>query len=183
MILLREAFLFRLETVPPAYLWSGVGDLVVPADAQFPQTTYKGAGQLLNVPELQEAINGVAARIDFSVSGVNAEMQALAVSEEVKGSKVVVGTIPLDDRNQIAGDVFYEMEGTADVVSTDRSGDAQGGVTRSITLSVLVGDGGRSRPDLTFFTDADQRKRSPTDAFFSHIASINAGVTRPFGPK
>jgi len=181
---MNEVFLFRLEIDgDPVYIWSGFGDLDVPADALSPATRYSGAGELLDLPSVQDAINGIAVKIDFTLSGVDAEIQSLAMSEDVKGAKVLIGTLPLDDQYQIAGDVFYEMEGVADIVSTSRSNNADYTSVRTITLSVLVGDGGRSRADLSFFTDADQRRRSPTDAFFSHVAQISAGVTRPFGPK
>jgi hypothetical protein len=36
---------------------------------------------------------------------------------------------------------------------------------------------------MAFFTDADQKKRSSTDTIFDHVAAINAGTSRRFGPK
>jgi hypothetical protein len=180
----HEVILFRLEANPPAYLWSGTGDLPVPADALAGATTYRGAGALLDVPEVKQLINGVADRIEVSVSGVDMQTQRYAAedADSVPGSTVRFGTLVMDEFNQIAGMVDWEWEGVADVVGVDRTADENGGVVRSVSLSIGAGDTGRSKSDLTFFTDADQRRRSPDDAFFSHIGQISATVTRPFGP-
>jgi hypothetical protein len=185
MILAREAFLFRLECDPPAYLWSGVGDLVVPADNLVPTTdTYLGGGELLaGLPEIQQLINGTASRVEFTASGVDQETIRLALEDRasVDGATVRIGTVPMDENWAISGSVDWEWEGIADVVTIDRSGDENGAVTRSVTLSVGSADTTRSRYQLTFFTDADQRRRSPTDAFFSHVGGITQGSSRRFG--
>jgi len=182
---LREVILFRLESPTPAYLWSGVGPLPVAGDALAGATTYKGAGQLLDVPELKQLINGVADRIEVAVSGVDTGIQALASDEApgVQGSLVRIGTLALDSMNQPVGAVDWEWEGRADVVGVDRQASEDGSVVRSVSLSIGAGDTGRSKADLRFFTDADQRRRSPDDAFFSNIGKISAQVTRPFGPR
>lgn len=174
----REAFLFRLECDPPAYLWSGQGPLVVDGD------TYLGGGELLEgLPEIQQLINGVAGRVDFTASGVDQETIRLALEDRasVQGSVVRIGTVPMNPAWQVSGPVSWEWEGVADVVTVDRAADESGNVTRAVTLSVGSEDTARSRLQITFFTDADQRKRSPTDAFFSHVGKITSGDTRRFG--
>jgi hypothetical protein len=57
------------------------------------------------------------------------------------------------------------------------------GRTRTVSLSVGTDETGRSRAPIALFTDADQRRRSPTDAFFDHVAGITAGTSRRFGPS
>ena len=182
---LREAFLFRLECDPPAYLWSGVGDLFVPADALVGDTTYLGGGEWVDLPEIQQLINGTADRVEFTVSGVDEETLRLALDDRatVSGSIVRIGTIPMDENWQVAGAPDWEWEGVADIVTVESSTGEGGDRTRSITLSVGSSDTARSRAQLTFFTDADQRRRFPTDAFFSHVARITSGSTRRFGAK
>jgi len=174
-----ETYLFRLEANPPAYVWSGVGPIVIGGD------TYQGMGEMLNLPDVEQLINGTADRVDFSVSGVDAGTLRLALDDRdtVDGAAVYILSQQLDEFNQLIGSPEYEWEGIADVVSVDSQSDESGNRTRTITLSVGAGDTGRSRSDLTFFTDADQRKRSLTDAFFSHIGGISAGTTRRFGVR
>lgn len=184
---IREAYLFRLECDPPAYMWSGVGDLVVPADAIVPTTTtYLGGGQWIDLPEIQQLINGTADRVEFTASGVDQETIRLALEDRasVGGALVRIGAVPMDANWQVAGPVDWEWEGVADVVTVDSAANGvEGGRIRSVTLSVGSSDTARSRSQLTFFTDADQRRRSPTDAIFSHVARISAGNTRRFGAR
>lgn len=182
---LREAFLFRLESDPPAYLWSGVGSLDVPADAIVPATTYLGGGEWVDLPEIQQLINGTADRVEFTASGVDEETLRLAMEDRasVDGAQVRIGTIPLDANWQIAGTVDWEWEGIADVVTIDQATGENGERTRSVSLSVGSADTARSRAQLSFFTDAEQRRRSPTDAIFSHVSRIAAGSTRRFGAR
>lgn len=54
---------------------------------------------------------------------------------------------------------------------------------RTLTLKLASGDTTRSRAPLAFFTDADQRRDFPDDAVFSHVAGINAGTSRRWGPS
>ena len=71
---MNESFGIRIDAVPAARLWSGVGDLTVPADiVESEPATYLGAGALLNAPDFQQLINGTAERLEVQVSGVTAE--------------------------------------------------------------------------------------------------------------
>lgn len=178
---IRESYLFRIECDPPAYMWSGQGNLVVPADAIVPtETTYLGGGEWVDLPEIQQLINGTADRVDFTASGVDDETIRLALEDRasVDGAVVRIGSIPMDANYQISGPVDWEWEGLADIVTVDSTSDEAGNRTRSVTLSVGTSDTARSRMNLSLFTDSDQRKRSPTDAFFSYVGGITGGTTR-----
>lgn len=182
---MRESFLLRIAADPPARVWSGVGDLVIPADAvESGSATYHGAGELLNAPDFQQLINGTAERIEFQVSGVSGETLRLALQDSVsvKGAAVHLGRIEFGDNWAPVGVVEWEAVFRADSLSVSSQGDGESR-TRTITLSVGSGETARSRAPLAFFTDADQRQRSPTDAIFSHVAAINSGTSRRFGPK
>lgn len=175
----RECFLFEMMCDPPARLWSGAG-----SSPPIEGDTYLGGGELLEgLPEIQQLINGTAQRVEFTASGVDQETIRLALEDRasVNGALVKIGTIGLDDHNQIFGSPDWEWEGEADIVTVDRAGTDSGDVTRSVTLSVSSNDSSRSKLQLTFFTDADQRKRSATDSFFSHVGGITQGATRRFG--
>lgn len=181
---MRESFLFRIASDPIARVWSGVGDLVIPADiVEDEPALYLGGGELVNAPDFQQLINGVAERLEFTVSGVSADMLRLALEDapSVENAKVHLGRVDFDDDWQIIG-VEWEAVFRADKLSVS-SQPSQAGRERSITLSVGSADTDRSRSPQAFFTDADQRKRSPTDSFFSHVAGISGGTSRRFGPK
>lgn len=178
-----EAYLFRMEPIDgtPAYLWSGVGDLDVPGDALvgFGVTRYKGIGTLSGIPVLQNLINGTADRAEFTLSGVDliALKYASDDKNEVRGALVRIGSWDYENP------VDWEWEGRADTVNVDTQGQPNGGRVRSITISVGTATVARSTVGLTTFTDADQRKRSPDDAYFTYVASLSSEVSRPFGPK
>lgn len=182
---LNEVYLFRLEAAPPAYLWSGQGDLPVAADALVGATTYTGAGDLIDLPSVSQLINGTADRVDFVLSGATAEAVRLAHEDRdtVKGAMVRIGSLVLDENLQPVGAVDWEWQGTADVISITRDPDKDGKPKRSIGLSVGSADTARSRPEFDFWTDASQHERYPTDAFFSHVGGISQGTTRTFGAK
>lgn len=184
-MIVRESYLLRIASDPPARLWSGYGDLEVQADIVEPEPAiYLGAGELLNVPDFQQLINGTAERIEITVSGVSDETLRLALedAESTKGAAVHLGRIDFDKDWQQIGVVEWEGLFRADFLTVDSRSSPEGR-TRSITLSIGSGDTGRSYAPQAFFTDADQRRRSPTDAIFSHVAGIAAGTSRRFGPK
>lgn len=179
----RESYLLRIASDPPARVWSGVGNLEIPADIVEPAPAiYLGAGELLSAPDFQALINGVAERLEFTVSGVSAETVRLALEDapSTKGAAVHLGRVDFDEDWQIIG-VEWEAVFRADTLTVDSQG-GNGSRTRTITLSVGSGDTGRSYAPTAFFTDADQRRRSPTDAIFSHVGGISQGTSRRFGP-
>jgi len=180
----RESFGIRIEADPVARLWSGHVNLVIPADIiESVPATYLGAGDLINAPDFEQLINGAAERIEVQLSGVSAEAMRLALEEaaSVRGARVHFVRFDFDADWQLDG-VEYEAVFRADKLSVGSSPDDKGRA-RTITLSIGTEDTNRSRSPQAYFTDQDQRRRSPTDAFFSHIAGIAQGTSRRFGPK
>lgn len=183
----RESFVARVDCDPPALLWSGLGPLAVPADAVIPAPgeTALGAGQLIDVPDFQQLIGGTAERIDITFSGVDEETIRLALEDapSVRGARVDVGTVQFDSDWQILS-VEWENTFEARSLTVSRPQASEGSaIVRSISLTIVQGSTTRSRAKLAFFTDADQRRRSSDDAIFSHVAGINAGTSRRFGPS
>lgn len=181
----REAYLFRIATPDPVLLWSGHGPLPVPADAVLPAPALAlGAGELVSIPDLDQLINGIAQRVDFVLSGVSQRTLAFALEEapDVAGARVDIGRMDLDPDWQQIAPVEWEWTGEARSLSVGSQANDLGR-QRSITLTVAAGDTTRSRAPLAFFTDADQRRRSPTDAILSHVAGIAGGTSRRWGPS
>lgn len=183
-MLLRESFAIRIETDPVARVWSGHGDLVIPADiVESEPATYLGAGDLLNAPDFDQGINYTAERIDIQLSGVSSNMVRLALEDAatVRNARVHFMTIRFDEDWQIV-EVEYEAVFRADKITVS-SQDNDGERNRTITLSIGTEDTNRSRAPMSYFTDQDQRRRSPTDSIFTNVSGINQGTTRSFGPR
>lgn len=185
MALNRVSWLLRIDSDPVCYLWTGFGPLETPADDIDPDgASWLGAAHLITIPALQALINGVAQRVNFTLSGVSAESLRLAREdkETVKGADVRLGHVTFDSDWQLDGGIVWEWRGVADALRVEsRYGEEKR--LRSVVLMVGSADTMRSNPRFTFWTDASQRLRSPDDAFCDHVAMISAGVTRRFGPR
>lgn len=182
----RQSTIVRIDCDPPALLWSGIGLLPIPADQVIPAPAIAlGGGELVSVPDFQQLVGGTAERLDFVVSGVDQETVRLALDDapSVRGARVDVGTVHFNEDWQIE---LIEWENVFEARSLSVSrpqSDGSGQVVRSITLTIVHGSTLRSRARIAFFTDADQKRRSPTDGIFSHVAGINAGTARRWGPS
>lgn len=185
MAFYRESIVVRIDCDPPALLWSGLGPLALPADIVIPAPAIAlGGGELVSVPDFDQLMNGTAQRLDFTVSGVDQETVRLALEDapSVKGARVDIGRADFDDAWQLIA-VEWEAVFEARSLSVSRPVSQGGQITRSITLTIVAGDTTRARAPLAFFTDADQRRRSADDTIFSHVAGINGGTSRRFGPS
>lgn len=185
MALYRESFLFFVDTPEPALFWTGHSDLLVPADDVLPEPALvPGGGDLLSLPDLEGLINGTAQRVEVTFSGVSARTVALATTEapDVAGALCHIGRLEFDAEWQLAGPVAWEWQGEAQRLTISSEGGSESR-QRTITLAVAAGDTTRARSPFAFFTDADQRRDFPDDEFFSHVAGINAGTSRRWGPK
>ena len=177
---MRESFGIRIASDPPARLWGGFGELLVPADiVEDAPAIYLGGGELLNAPDFEIPINVTAERLDIRISGVSSSILPIFLAEaaSVKGAKVHFVRFYFDEHWQLE-DVEYDTVWRADkisIVSEDNDGR-----TRTIILSIATEDTNRNRSPQAFFTDQDQRRRSPTDAIFSHVSQITQGLRRRF---
>lgn len=176
---MNTSLLFRIACDPPARVWSGHGNLTIPADiVESVPAIYFGGGELLNLPDIDQIINGTASRYDIVLSGIAPDTQALATTEaaSVKGAKCHVGTAYFDDDLQLIAVEWIS------VLRADYLATARQGTTRTITLSLGTDNTDRSRAPISFWTDADQRRRAADDQFCDHVAGITTGTSRRFGP-
>lgn len=181
----RASILFRLASYPPVFLWSGFGPLDTAPDQIDPEgASWRGAAELVSVPALKQLINGEADRIEVTVSGVSPQMLSLAHEDRasVKGAPAHIGIVEFDDAWQQDGPIKWHWSGRGGVIITE-SVQGDNGRQWSVSLSMASADTFLANPRLSFFTAADQAKRSPTDRFCSHVASISLGTTRRFGPQ
>lgn len=180
----RYSIFFLLEAASgPVRAWLGVGDYPLPADdVDTTGGTYLGIGLVGEVPALRQLVGGLAERVEFTLNGADPITFALADDQvdEVRSAPVHVGVIFFDQDWQAADDIAWLWEGTADVPSVDRDGSSEQ-VVRRVSLSVGSAFTDRTRPQLAFYTDADQRRRSPTDSFCARVArySVESTITWP----
>lgn len=181
----RESVLFRIDCDPPAFLWSGQGNLYIPADDVLPVGSIAlGGGELITVPDFQQLIGGTVQRLDFTVSGVDEECARLALEDapSVRGARVDVATVEFDTDWQLATVSWEQVFEARSLTISRPQVDGNGSATRSVTLTIVQGPSTRGRANIAFFTDADQRRRSSDDAIFSNVAGINTGTSRRWGP-
>ena len=171
----RLGIFFRLGITPVQRLWAGVG-LVAISDADDGEVTYRGFGELMNVPAVTQLVNGVADRVDFIISGVSrVALETAAIeSDLVKGAAVDVGLGFFDERLAFVG-LIWMYHGEADVLTTTL--DATSGTTaRSIKLSVGSAMTGRRRSRQSVFSDFDQQTASPGDRICERIRRYAQGI-------
>lgn len=181
----RESYIAFIDCDDPALIHGGYGPLLIPADTVIPSPMFAlGGGELVSVPDWQTLINGTTERLDLVVSGVSDEIVRLAVAdaESVRYAPVYVGTISYNDDWSLAS-IVWEVTFEARSLSVSRPQESNGQCTRSITLTIVQGDSTRARSSNAYFTDADQRRKYPTDAIFSNVGGITAGTSRRFGPR
>lgn len=160
----------------PVRAWLGVGDYTVAADDVDEEGgTYQGVGLVGDVPALRQLVGGLAERVEFTLNGADEETFRLADEDvaEVRDAPVHVGIVFFDEDWQAVAPVAWLWEGTADQPGVDRDGN----LTRRVTLSVGSAFTDRTRPQLSFYTDKDQRRRSPTDSFCARVAAYGVDST------
>lgn len=170
--LIRRSVLLYVATDTPIRAWTGVGDFDKAIDGV--DTTggiYKGLGEVQDIPALQQLVNGVAQRIELSLSGVDDRIAALADAEaaDVRSKAVSIGLQFFGEDWAPLGDSLWIWDGEADVVKSDSVSTPDFGRVRTVTLSVGSLTTGRRRPRLAFFTRAQQRRRSADDAFCDRV--------------
>lgn len=180
----RESFIFRIETDEPAMFWTGHGALLLPADAVLPEPALAlGAGNLINLFDLEQLMGGTAQRSEIILSGVSEETVSLATEEaaQVPGARVFIGRVQFDPEwQQEVVEWEWEGEGVNLAISTESTGT---GRVRTLALRIRAGETTRSRRALAFFTAADQQYDFPDDTAFSHVAGLNGGTSRRWGPQ
>lgn len=192
-------FHVNLPTLPNIRLWLGVGDIQPGINVLDPNpgTTYRGLGELLDVPAFSHLFDGTADRVDFGIAGmpqsVLSEIAAnlMAAQLEIQGQAVYVGWAPMDYQWQLAEAIHWEWSGFADLIHVRHVGAADAFAPVGVTLSLSCGDWmtGRRRAGLSYYTDTDQKRRAAIlnpaavpDQFCSRAGNYNHGVEKNWPP-
>lgn len=171
--LINVSWLLYIDSDEPVRAWNGVGRLAVgPWGADTTGGDYLGIGALIEVPALQQLVNGVAQRIEISLSGVDAQIVSLADegASEIRAKDTNVGMLFMDGDWQPLATPLAVWTGESDSIRCDSAPDSDGNKKRTISLSVGSTTTGRRRPRYNLYTRAQQRQKSPTDAGCDRVA-------------
>jgi len=181
----RLSVFFRLDTDPVVRLWLGFGD-IQPGANVFDEDgeTYRGLGELRALPAFNQLLNGVAERVDFTVSGVSGEILEIAQgddAEQIQRKRVDVGYGFMDQRWAMLGGVHWAARYIADilVIEQNPAGPSEP-IVRTVALSCGTRFTGRRRPSFAYFSDQDQQARFPGDRFCEYTPRYAHGYSKPW---
>lgn len=173
--------LFDFVTQPVRVWIGGEGKLVTNDGA-----VWDGLGRIGALSGVEQAVNGEAPEMTFTLSGVDPQMISLARDEfdtECRGRliSVLVQFFGVDDPddpdNQRPLDLPYPIASARALTPEFTFGEND---ARSITIRCESLFSLRSRPRFAMYTDADQQQRFAGDLGFAFVSSLmNKVVTWP----
>lgn len=154
-------------------LWDGAGKKTVAG------VEWQGVGGFGSVEGLQQLRTTESQKITLKLSGVTADMIALAKASraDVEGRPCYIWTQLFDADWQPVGPRIATYRGLMQRIKLERQGarDLDGGM-RACALEVENPFAARARPPNGRYTDADQQSRYPGDTFCSYVP-LQQGMT------
>ena len=155
---LRVLVKFDWATSTTTRLWDGSGPWVDGGG-----NVWLGAGALGNLDEVEQAINGEAASIDLTLSGVGKDESDLVwlsyTNDQIIGSTVTILIQECDETDQPVGDPETRFSGTIDDIAF-KDGVMDERMVSTITVSVVNKFTVRRLKSGAVLSDADQKARS-----------------------
>lgn len=175
---------FRLDTATIVRIWLGFGSIqpgVNVLDAVGAE--YIGFGELREIPNLKQLLNGAAERIEITLSGVSGAVLQIAAQNDaaaVKGKAVHVGFAVMGSDWSLIGPIRWCGNYIADYLSIkqDLVGSSKDQIVRTISLSCGSTFTARRRPNYSFFSNRDQQARSSGDRFCERTAVYANGFNK-----
>lgn len=177
---------FRLDTDPAVRLWGGAFN-IEPGVSVLDEAgaVYLGFGELRDIPRVKQLLNGAAERVEFTMSGVDGAVLAMAASDAgvVKGKRVSLGVMWFSESFAPLGPIHWVADYVADFLAIEQQqASALAPVTRLVKLSCGSRFTGRRRPALSYFSDQDQEARHPGDRIFALVGNYAHGFSKQW-PK
>lgn len=141
-------------------VWSGYGDLT------WDGITFTGAGALLGLAGVQETAADRANAVQLALTGIDAALISLALTEEYQGRSCTVWLGALSGRDLIADPVKL-FAGFMDVLEHSDSGE-----TADFVMTVETKYAPLQRANPRRWTPEDQRIVSATDTGFDQVPSL-----------
>lgn len=155
------AVLIELDLTAPIY-WATCRD-----DIDWNGNRYLG-GRQGGVAEIKDQ-GGEVLGLSFSISGVPADMIALALAEPIQGHRAVITLALMEPVRQQIVDTIQLWTGDLDQMPIQESGG-------TATISVTAEHRGIvfARPKGTMYTDADQQRLHPGDKCLEFLTAQSA---------
>ncbi len=172
----RPCIFLYIESTPEVRCWSGARRFDITPDAvDASGIGYLPMGLLQGgVPAIQALMNGMAERIDLTVSGVDPTLLDLADanSGDIIYRTAHIGCMALDNQLQAATPMVWFRDATIDALPMRFGNPCTLGLSFGSTFIDR-----RKRVPLGFYSGPDQRRRSSDDAFCDLAMQYNAGTT------
>lgn len=158
---LRPALLFELQCVSHVVrLWSGLGSL------EWNGHVYTGIGTMGTVDVGEETLDIKAAGTKYVVSGIPADLRAVALADVRQGRPARLYLAVFDENGTLI-DATLVHEGLTDVPTLEASGE-----TCRITITAESAMADLERARTARFTSEDQKRRYPDDEGFAFVQGL-----------
>jgi len=175
----RWTVLLRFDCSPVLRLQTGPFTVETREDDPYePGEAYLGLGWVTELPEFAQLINGQAQRLDIKLAGTDPVLRAalLDPTNGVRDKAVKIGLLFYDERYQVADRAVWFGRFTCDVITDGRSNKVD-----TITLSIVSGDPLKLRAMIVYWTDANHRRKHPTDSIMRRVAGYGPQTSRKWG--
>ncbi len=126
---------------------------------------YQPVGILGGVSTIQETAELQSAGISLSLSAIPADVVAIAMGEPYQGRRVTVWEVILDADTGLVLEAQIAFRGRANQMNIELGEQA----TIELTADDRLVD--MDRPNLSRYTDEDQKRRFPSDRGFEFVAA------------
>lgn len=157
---------------PPVRWWGGIGALELLGE------TYVGIGQHGLVKVSDNQLGGAERSIELTLSGVDPDVLALIVADDLRGSPVTILRLGFDNSGRALLDAQVYDRGKLDrLVQNDTAG---GEASLKATVMSAARGGGRATGRMA--GDADQRLIDPDDGGMARVSQAG-DLTLAWGGK
>jgi hypothetical protein len=136
-----------------------------PFDLVIDGATFLGVGALGGVSVVEEGIELRAYGLEVMLTGIPRDNVALALTEAYQGRRATVWEVPLDASNAPVADPAVVFRGRMDQMNVSL------GETASVTVRLENRMADWERARVRRYTDEEQRRDYPTDAFFGFLSA------------
>ena len=180
---IRASHLVRFDfRSGPKRLWHGFGDLMAAGEV------WQGLGDMGQISAIQSGPGQAAEEMTFTLFGSEGLLVNLADDAEESAGRAVEVFLQFFDIRQVdaAGAwvdwqplssplaMFYGIMGPLTASRTEASAEAP--AIRSVSVAAVNAFWNRSRPPLAYFSDRDQKARSPYDNMFARVSAYSDGT-------
>lgn len=142
-------------------LWTGYGEKTWNGDI------YTGAGHLLGVSGVEEALGVEARGMQFTLTGIDSALLSAALTENYQGRPVTVWMGFLNSSDAIITDPFIIFRGRMDVIQIDENGQSATIGLRAENRLIDL-----KRVKVRRYTPEDQKAEYSGDLGCDYVASL-----------